>query len=88
MTELTENSTHQKITDDVKYRVGWEKHQKAVKDREEAEVERERLAYSSIDWHDFCVVQTVDFQPSETCTSFGLTQKNFGSKKHNFRALG
>ncbi|KAI1701779.1 pre-mRNA splicing factor PRP21 like protein domain-containing protein [Ditylenchus destructor] len=64
--EIRENSTHQKLMADVRYRVGWEKHQKAIKDRENAEIEQERLAYSQIDWHDFVVVQTVDFQPSET----------------------
>lgn len=68
--EIRENSTHQKVMNDVFYRVGWEKHQRAVKDREDAEVEQERLAYSQIDWHDFVVVQTVDFQPSETCKFF------------------
>lgn len=68
--EIRENSTHQKVLNDMYYRVGWEKHQRAVKDREDAEVEQERLAYSSIDWHDFVVVQTVDFQPSETRKKF------------------
>lgn len=34
-------------------------------DKEAAEAERERLAYASIDWHDFVVVQTVDFQPGD-----------------------
>lgn len=73
--ELIDNSTHQRIMEDVRYRVGWEKHQKAIKDREEAEVEKERLAYNQIDWHDFVVVQTVDFQPSETCKRFFLMRK-------------
>lgn len=51
---------------DIKYRVAWEKHQRIVKDREDKAIEKERMAYNSIDWHDFVVVQTVDFQPSET----------------------
>lgn len=55
--------------EDIRYRVGWEKHQKAIKDREDAEVEQERMAYNQIDWHDFVVVQTVDFQPTETGSS-------------------
>lgn len=68
--ELVESNAHKKVLADVQYRVGWEKFQRAIKDREDAEVEQERMAYSQIDWHDFVVVQTVDFQPSETCKFF------------------
>ncbi|CAI2347311.1 unnamed protein product [Caenorhabditis sp. 36 PRJEB53466] len=55
-----------KLLDDLTYRVSWEKHQKNLKDKEEAEAEKERLAYAQIDWHDFVVVQTVDFQPGDS----------------------
>lgn len=68
--ELRESQEFGKLMAEVNYRVGWEKHQRAVKDREDHEIEQERLAYSQIDWHDFVVVQTVDFQPSETRTLF------------------
>jgi splicing factor 3A subunit 1 len=61
--ELKEPS---KVVDDVKYRVAWERHQRRLREREQAELERERQAYASIDWHDFVVVQTVDFPPNET----------------------
>ncbi|KRY21911.1 Splicing factor 3A subunit 1, partial [Trichinella patagoniensis] len=54
------------VLDLVKQRVDWEQYQRRIKEREDAEAERERLAYSMIDWHDFVVVQTVDFQPQET----------------------
>ncbi len=54
----------------VRYRVEWEKHQRKIREREEAEAEKERLAYAQIDWHDFVVVQTVDFPPGEHCTSW------------------
>ncbi|TMS35347.1 hypothetical protein L596_002771 [Steinernema carpocapsae] len=64
--ELKGSRDSDKLLSDIRYRVGWEKHQKMVKDRQEQEQERERLAYSQIDWHDFVVVQTVDFLPTET----------------------
>lgn len=54
-----------KVLDDVKYRANWIKHQEAQKRKEEEEAEKERLAYASIDWHDFVVVETVDYQPFE-----------------------
>ncbi|KAH7699804.1 splicing factor 3a, partial [Aphelenchoides avenae] len=79
--ELQESQSMDKVLGDVRYRVGWEKHMKQIKDKEEAEVERERLAYSSIDWHDFVVVQTVDFQPSETLNLPPLcTPKDVGAR--------
>lgn len=30
------------------------------------QIERERIAYAQIDWHDFVVVQTVDFPINDT----------------------
>ncbi|CAH8288480.1 unnamed protein product [Schistosoma rodhaini] len=53
------------LLDDVKYRVEWHKYQERQRKREEEAAERERVAYAMIDWHDFVVVETVDFQPSE-----------------------
>ncbi|XP_008183568.1 splicing factor 3A subunit 1 [Acyrthosiphon pisum] len=60
-----ESYDRQKILDDVKYRAEWQKHQDALRRKEEQLIEKERLAYSQIDWHDFVVVETVDFQYGE-----------------------
>ncbi|KAG9354705.1 hypothetical protein JZ751_001418 [Albula glossodonta] len=43
----------------------WAKYQERERKKEEEEREKERVAYAQIDWHDFVVVETVDFQPSE-----------------------
>uniref|UniRef100_A0A6J0U6T9 Splicing factor 3A subunit 1 isoform X1 n=1 Tax=Pogona vitticeps TaxID=103695 RepID=A0A6J0U6T9_9SAUR len=53
------------VLDQVCYRVEWAKFQERERKKEEEEKERERVAYAQIDWHDFVVVETVDFQPSE-----------------------
>ncbi|VDM37634.1 unnamed protein product [Toxocara canis] len=77
-----EEGNTKKLLDNVKYRVGWEKYQRSQKDKEDAEAscflvmtdaysfeaERERLAYAQIDWHDFVVVQTVDFPLNDSAT--------------------
>ena len=47
------------------YRVEWAKFQERERKKEEEEKEKERVAYAQIDWHDFVVVETVDFQPNE-----------------------
>ena len=47
------------------YRVRWIRHVEAKKRREEEEAERERVSYAQIDWHNFVVVETVDYQPWE-----------------------
>uniref|UniRef100_A0A914YRS9 Splicing factor 3A subunit 1 n=1 Tax=Panagrolaimus superbus TaxID=310955 RepID=A0A914YRS9_9BILA len=79
--ELSKSSGFDKVMEDVKYRVAWEKHQKAIKDRANEESERERVAYAQIDWHDFVVVQTVDYQPSETSNLPPLcTPKDVGTR--------
>lgn len=54
------------ILDNVKYRANWLKHQEAQKRREEEKLERERVAYAQIDWHDFVVVEVVEYQPYES----------------------
>lgn len=53
------------ILDNVKYRANWQKFQEATRRLEEEKVERERVAYAQIDWHDFVVVEVVDYQPFE-----------------------
>lgn len=49
----------------MRYRVEWAKYQERERKKEEEEREKERVAYAQIDWHDFVVVETVDFQPNE-----------------------
>ncbi|XGW11161.1 hypothetical protein V3C99_012566 [Haemonchus contortus] len=77
----SEKENTKKLMEDVNYRVSWEKHQKNLRDKEEKEAEKERVAYASIDWHDFVVVQTVDFQPGDTTNLPGLcTPKDVGAR--------
>lgn len=71
MTKLkTEGSTGRAgvniVLEQVKYRSNWQRHQDAVRRKEEERIERERVAYAQIDWHDFVVVETVDYQPFES----------------------
>lgn len=59
----TESKT--KILEQVKYRSEWIRYQEQQRAKEEEALERERVAYAQIDWHDFVVVETVDYQPHE-----------------------
>ncbi|CAB3405567.1 unnamed protein product [Caenorhabditis bovis] len=80
--QLRNDATNKKkLMEDIQYRVAWEKHQKNLKDKEEAELEKERMAYAQIDWHDFVVVQTVDFQPGDSAKLPPLcTPKDVGAR--------
>ncbi|XP_011454449.3 splicing factor 3A subunit 1 [Magallana gigas] len=62
----TESFDYKFVLNQVKYRVEWQRHQDREKRKEEEAIERERVAYAQIDWHDFVVVETVDFQPNES----------------------
>ncbi|GLV44318.1 Splicing factor 3a subunit 1 [Carabus blaptoides fortunei] len=53
------------VLEHVKYRAEWQKYQEAQRRKEEEVLERERVAYAQIDWHDFVVVETVDYQQFE-----------------------
>lgn len=60
-----ESEEYESVLEQVKYRVDWAKYQEMQRRKEEEAAERERVAYTQIDWHDFVVVETVDFQPNE-----------------------
>ncbi|RZF48905.1 hypothetical protein LSTR_LSTR003285 [Laodelphax striatellus] len=53
------------ILDQVKYRADWLKYEEAQKRMEKLAFEKERVAYAQIDWHDFVVVETVDYLNGE-----------------------
>ncbi|XP_068622459.1 splicing factor 3A subunit 1 [Battus philenor] len=53
------------VLEQARSRAAWHSHQARRKAADEARVEKERLAYASIDWHDFVVVETVDYPAGE-----------------------
>lgn len=53
------------VIKDVMYRVEWTKYEQKEREKEEKLNEKERAAYSQIDWHDFVIVETVDYQQNE-----------------------
>jgi len=61
-----EAESHNTVLEQVKTRMEWAKHQERERKREEEENEKERVSYAQIDWHDFVVVETVEYLPSET----------------------
>ncbi len=68
--DLVEKMRHEvaspfSVLKSVSYRVEWERGQQREKARESELAEKERIAYAQVDWHDFVVVETVDFQPNE-----------------------
>ncbi len=60
-----ESGGERTVKDQIDYRVRWIRHIEAKKRREDEEAERERISYAQIDWHNFVVVETVDYQPWE-----------------------
>ncbi|KAH7444292.1 hypothetical protein KP509_02G072200 [Ceratopteris richardii] len=47
------------------HRLEWEKSQERARQKAEDEVENERIQMASIDWHDFVVVETIEFADDE-----------------------
>ncbi|KAF3637577.1 putative splicing factor 3A subunit 1 [Capsicum annuum] len=46
-------------------RLEWERSQEQARQKAEDEIEQERLQMAMIDWHDFVVVETIDFSDDE-----------------------
>lgn len=65
-TPETGRAVQNALLDNVKYRANYFKYQDTQRRREEDKLERERVAYAQIDWHDFVVVEVVDYQPFES----------------------
>lgn len=60
-----DSSSQKHVLDKIKMRAEWNRMLEIEqKKREEAE-EKEKLLYSQIDWHDFVIVETIDYQPGE-----------------------
>ncbi|RDW63868.1 hypothetical protein BP5796_10370 [Coleophoma crateriformis] len=53
----------------AKQRAEWFKYQDEQKQKKEEEVEKEKLSYAQIDWHDFVVVETVVFTEADDHTN-------------------
>lgn len=47
------------------HRLEWEKSQEQARQKAEDEIEQERIQMAMIDWHDFVVVETIDFADDE-----------------------
>ncbi|KAG9448518.1 hypothetical protein H6P81_008483 [Aristolochia fimbriata] len=47
------------------HRLEWEKSQEQARQKAEDEIEQERMQMAMIDWHDFVVVETIDFADDE-----------------------
>ncbi|OZJ05568.1 hypothetical protein BZG36_01717 [Bifiguratus adelaidae] len=70
LTEALKRNSEDKyhILDKVKERAEFVAWQEAEKQKQEDEAEKEREAYASIDWHDFIVVDTVEFTEADEST--------------------
>lgn len=49
----------------AKQRAEWFKYQDEQKAKKEEEIEKEKMSYAQIDWHDFVVVETVEFNEAD-----------------------
>ncbi|KAG2226097.1 hypothetical protein INT45_011714 [Circinella minor] len=64
--KLKENTQNKhRILSRVKERVEWVAWVEAERKKKADEDEKERLAYASIDWHDFVIVETVEFTETD-----------------------
>jgi len=63
--KLDADMDKENVLEQVRYRVAWLKHQEAKERAKQERDERERVSYAQVDWHNFVVVETVDYQPWE-----------------------
>jgi len=61
----SEASSRSKVLHQVNWRVSHLKQKEMERRAEEEKREKERISYAQVDWHNFVVVETVDYQPWE-----------------------
>lgn len=66
MEQLEKDSASQKhVLDRIKMRAEWNRMLELERRKRDEAKEQEKLLYSQIDWHDFVIVETIDYQPDE-----------------------
>lgn len=64
--QLEKDVTSQKhVLHRIKMRAEWNRMLEMEKKKKEEAEEKEKILYSQIDWHDFVVVETIDYRPDE-----------------------
>lgn len=64
--QLTKDATSQKhVFERIKMRAEWNRMLETERKKLEEAREKEKLLYSQIDWHDFVIKETIDYQPDE-----------------------
>lgn len=64
--QLDKDSTSQRhVLDQIKMRAEWNRMLEVEQRKREEAKEKEKILYSQIDWHDFVIVETIDYQPDE-----------------------
>ncbi|KAF8520200.1 Pre-mRNA splicing factor PRP21 like protein-domain-containing protein [Hysterangium stoloniferum] len=54
-----------KVLEEAREHAEWEKHRREREQRKEDEKEAERIAFAEIDWHDYAIVQTIEFSSAD-----------------------
>lgn len=64
--QLEQDSTSQKhVLDKIKMRAEWDRMLELEKKKKEEAEEQEKILYSQIDWQDFVIVETIDYDTNE-----------------------
>lgn len=78
---LSKDASSQKhVLDKVKMRAEWNKMLEIEQRKREEAEEKEKLLYSQIDWHDFVIVETIDYQPGEKAEYPPTTADQVGTR--------
>ncbi|KAK9464386.1 Pre-mRNA splicing factor PRP21 like protein-domain-containing protein [Lipomyces arxii] len=63
---LDENLSNKlRVLESAQQRADWQKHQEAETKKAAEEADAERIAYAQIDWHDFVIVETIEFTAAD-----------------------
>jgi len=75
-----ESSNQDYVLERIRMRAEWNRMLENERKKKEEAEERERELYNQIDWHDFVIVETVDYQPGDKGEYPPTTADNVGTR--------
>ncbi|KIJ44155.1 hypothetical protein M422DRAFT_228832 [Sphaerobolus stellatus SS14] len=61
-----------KLLEEAREHAEWEKHRREREQKKQDQKEAERIAFSEIDWHDYAIVQTIEFTAADAAAELPL----------------
>eukprot|EP00040_Diaphanoeca_grandis_P015062 m.76693 g.76693 ORF g.76693 m.76693 type:complete len:785 (+) comp24925_c0_seq1:200-2554(+) len=83
----TESADPHQVIHSVRYATAWEKQTQLKKEAKKELEEKDRLAYQAVDWHDFLLVDTIQFDDGDVDLPPPVKMEDLGARLHEMEKI-